>query len=224
MTRTARSDGKVGCRRCAAVWPKETLRCTRCGARLTSRDRHSLTLVWFWWLLGVLAYVPANIWPMLETRVLLDASEDTIIEGALKLLTHGSVGIAIIILLASVAVPIAKFAIIAWLALTVQYRLPSGSKARHRAFEAVEFVGRWSMIDVFVVAILASLVQFSVLASVKPGPAAFAFAISVIFTMLSALSFDSRLIWDADLPEEDVPLAGQSDDLAAVQKSAPPQG
>lgn len=219
-TRTARSQSLVGCQRCAKVWPLGTKRCQRCGAGLSSRAYRSLAAVWFFWALGIIAYVPANIWPMLETRLLLSVSDDTIIEGAIKLFSHGSIGVAAVILLASVVIPLAKFAAIAWLALSVQYDLPSASKWRHRVYEAVEFVGRWSMIDVFVVAILSSLVQFSVLANVKAGPAAFAFALSVIFTMLSALSFDSRMIWDLDDEETS---AGEGDDLPAVEESTPPK-
>ncbi len=216
--RTARGEDLVGCQRCAKVWPLGTRRCARCGARLTSRAYRSLATVWFFWALGIIAYVPANIWPMLETRLLLSTSDDTIIEGAIKLFTHGSIGIGAVILLASVVIPLAKFAAIAWLALSVQHRLPSPTKWRHRVYEAVEFVGRWSMIDVFVVAILSSLVQFSVLANVKAGPAAFAFALSVIFTMLSALSFDSRMIWDLD---DENASAGEGNDLPAVEEATP---
>lgn len=197
-TETARRTGQVGCQRCGKVWPISTQTCSRCGARLRSRSKHSLRLVWFWWALAILAYVPANVWPMLETRLLFETSSDTIIAGAFKLIGHGSYLVGAIILIASVIIPVAKFLAIAWLALSVQHRLRSKAVWRHRVFEAVELIGRWSMVDVFVVAILTSLVQFSVLASVTPGPAALAFALSVIFTMLSALSFDSRLIWDLD--------------------------
>ncbi len=217
---TAKSQGLVGCHRCGRVWEPNTPTCGRCGATLHSRTTNSLAKVWFFWTLGLLAYVPANLWPMLETRLFFRTSDDTIVEGALKLLAHGSVGTALIILIASVAIPVFKFAAIAWLALTVRRRLPSTAKWRHRVFEAVEFIGRWSMIDVFVVAILASLVQFSVLASVRPGAAALAFALSVIFTMLSALSFDSRMIWDLDGTN---PSAGERDDLAAVEQPTPPE-
>ena len=195
---TAKDRNLVGCQRCARVWPIETARCARCGAKLESRGRHSLAQVWFWWLLGVAAYVPANVWPMLETRMLFKTSDDTIIAGAIKLMQHGSFVVALVILLASVVIPLAKFAAIAYLALSVRQREKSSPKWRHRIYEVVEFIGRWSMIDVFVVAILSSLVQFSLIATVKPGPAALAFAVSVICTMLSALSFDARMIWDLD--------------------------
>ena len=200
MTTPTSADGAglVGCRRCARVWPKGTKRCDRCGARLAPKSRTSLFWVWLWWGLGIAAYVPANLFPMLETRVLLSKSDDTIVVGAVKLAQHGSVLIAVVILLASVVIPLAKFAAIAFLAHSVQGKAWVGPTGQHRILEVVELIGRWSMIDVFVVAILSSLVQFSLIATVKPGPAALAFALSVIFTMLSAQSFDSRLIWDRD--------------------------
>lgn len=199
---TARERALVGCQRCAKVWPIAQSHCGRCGAKLQSRKRNSMAKVWFWWLLGVLAYVPANVWPMLQTRMLFSESSDTIIAGAVKLIQHGSIGVAAVILIASVVIPLAKFAAIAYLALSVHQKNNMAAKWRHRIYEVVEFIGRWSMIDVFVVAILSSLVQFSLIATVKPGPAALAFALSVIFTMLSALSFDSRVIWDLDETED----------------------
>ncbi len=199
---TAKSQGLVGCRRCARVWPIATTRCGLCGGRMNSRTRRSLTWVWIWWGLGVLAYIPANLMPMLKTRLLFAVSDDTILGGAYKLAEHGSPGVAAVIVLASLIIPVAKFAAIAWLALTVQMGRRSHPNRRHRLFKTVERIGRWSMVDVFVVAILASLVQFSVLATVTPGPAALAFAVSVICTMFAALSFDSRMIWDLDEPAD----------------------
>lgn len=143
-----------------------------------------------------MAYLPANVYPMLETRTLFSRSDDTIIAGAIKLAEHGSWGVAIIILVASVGIPLAKFFAIAYLALSVRKGATMSRTRRFGLYEIVEYIGRWSMIDVFVVAILSSLVQLNVVASIKPGPASLAFALSVIFTMLSAQSFDSRLIWD----------------------------
>lgn len=195
---TAKDKGLVGCRRCARVWPIEQPYCVRCGGRLQSRDKYSLQKVWAWWLAGVMAYVPANVYPMLETRTLFTRSDDTIIAGAIKLAEHGSWGVALIILVASVGIPLAKFFAIAYLALSVRTGATMSQGGRQGVFEIVEYIGRWSMIDVFVVAILASLVQLNVVASIVPGPASLAFALSVIFTMLSAQSFDSRLIWDRD--------------------------
>lgn len=146
----------------------------------------------------MIAYIPANVYPMLLTSTLVERSESTIIGGVIELIHHGSIGIAIIVFVASVMIPIGKFVAIIYLAISVQRRSASNQHERHVAYEVVEFIGRWSMIDVFVVAILSALVQLNTIATINPGIAAVSFALSVIFTMLSAQSFDARLIWDAD--------------------------
>ncbi len=194
---TAREAGFVACRRCARVWPGGTHTCGRCGSRLTSREPHSLTKVWFWWAAGVAAYIPANLYPMLRSRRLFFTDEVTILGSVVELFRAGTFGLALLILTASFLIPVAKFTVIAILALSVGRRDALPPKRQHLLYEIVEFIGRWSMIDVFVVAILAALVRLSVLAEIVPGPASLAFALSVIFTMLSARAFDPRLIWDA---------------------------
>ena len=148
-----------------------------------------------------MAYVPANLYPMLVTRTFLGTEEGTIIGGAVDLALHGDYIVALVILLASVAIPLSKFVAVGFLALSVQRSWNGSALRRMQLYELVEFIGRWSMIDVFVVAIMVALVQLSVVVSITPGPAALAFAMSVIFTMLAAKSFDSRMIWDtvADL-------------------------
>lgn len=193
---TARDAGLVACRRCTRVWPMGTERCARCGSRLVSRDPRALSRVWAWWAAGVMAYIPANLWPMLETRTLWSSEDATIVGGAIELWVLGNPGIAVVILVASVVIPIAKFFVIAFLALSTRRGSRMPAATRMRLYEIVEYIGRWSMIDVFVVAILASLVQLNVVASIDPGPASLAFALSVIFTMLSAQAFDPRTIWD----------------------------
>lgn len=196
---TARQAGLVACRRCGRVHGPAVATCLRCGARLSSRDATSLQRVWAWLLAGLVAYVPANVYPMLETTTLGKTSDNTLLGGVVELFVHGSYGVAAIVFFASIIIPIGKFVAISYLALAVS-RVGSGAAAhtRHRTFQIVEFIGRWSMIDVFVVAILSSLIQLGSAASVKPGVAALSFALSVAFTMLSAMSFDPRLIWDAD--------------------------
>ncbi len=173
-----------------------TERCGRCGSHLVSRDTASLGRVWALWFAGVICYIPANTNPMLITQTLLSSSSSTIVGGAVELLNHGAVGVAIIILIASVLIPVGKFLAIAYLAISVRRGSNVSARRRHHLYEVVEFIGRWSMIDVFVVAILSSLVQLSVVASIHPGSAALTFALSVIFTMLSAQAFDTRLFWD----------------------------
>lgn len=193
---TAREAGLVACTVCTRVWPEGTDQCSRCGARLVSRDTRSLSRVWAWWIAGLMAYIPANLYPMLTTTTLVSTTEDTIIGGAIELLHHDAVGVALIILIASVLIPVAKFICIAYLALSVRQTAPTTARARFVMYELVEYIGRWSMIDVFVVAILSSLVQLNVAATINPGIASLSFALSVMFTMLSAQAFDSRMIWD----------------------------
>ena len=194
---TARSAGLVGCTRCGRVWPLGTHECTRCGSTLVSRDRKSIQRVWAWLLAGVICYIPANLFPMLRTRTFFSSQDNTIVGGAVELIHHGSYAVALIILIASVLIPMGKFAVVAYLAYSVKHKVSLPAKQRQAFYEIVEYIGRWSMIDVFVVAILSSLVQLNIIVSITPGPASLTFALSVIFTMLAAQSFDSRMIWDA---------------------------
>lgn len=196
---TAHRAGLLGCRGCGRVWPEDTSLCARCGARLVPPDRRGLQAVWAWLLAGMIFYIPANTMPMMTTSSLggLGGGGDaTIIGGVLQLIHYGDWWIALVIFVASVMVPIGKFIAIIWLAM-VAGKPATVEEAHNRLhiYEVVEFIGRWSMIDVFVVAILSALVQLGFVVSIKPGPAAASFALSVAFTMLSALSFDPRLIW-----------------------------
>ena len=194
---TAREAGLVTCRACSRVWPGDTRTCGRCGTALVSRDPRSLQRVWAWWTAGLICYIPANLYPMLVTETLTRSSQSTIVGGAVEIAAHGDYVIALIVLLASLAIPVGKFVAIAYLCLSVGGHRVRPMGGRMKLYEVIEFIGRWSMIDVFVVAILSAAVQLSVVASIHPGPAALSFALSVIFTMLAAKSFDPRLIWDA---------------------------
>ncbi|MEH6786396.1 MAG: paraquat-inducible protein A [Paracoccus sp. (in: a-proteobacteria)] len=196
---TAHRAGLLGCHSCGRVWPETRTRCARCGAGLVPPDRRRLQHVWAWWFAGLILYIPANLFPMMSTQTfagLQGNTESTIIEGVMELIHYGNYDIAAIVFVASIVVPIAKFVAIAWLAMVAGR--PATTEQAHtrlKIFEVVEFIGRWSMIDVFVVAILSALVQLGFVASIHPGPAAASFALSVAFTMLSAQSFDPRLIW-----------------------------
>ncbi|MGZ3215004.1 paraquat-inducible protein A [Paracoccus sp. T5] len=206
---TAHRAGLIGCHSCGRVWPAEHRRCNRCGAHLKPPDRRGLQAVWAWWLAGLIAYIPANLFPMMRTQTfagLAGNSEATIVGGVIELIHHGSYDIAIIVFVASIIVPVGKFIAIAWLAIVAgRPATVDQAHTRLKVYEVVEFIGRWSMIDVFVVAILSALVQLGFVASIHPGPAAVSFAVSVAFTMLSAQSFDARLIWRG------LPLRSKSD-------------
>lgn len=196
---TAHRARLIGCRGCGRVWPHEQEFCKRCGAQLVPPDRRGLQAVWAWMAAGIIFYIPANLLPMLKTQTLGGIhgnSNATIFGGVLELIRYGSWGVALIVFLASIVVPVGKFIAITWLALAAgRPATIESAHTRLRVFEVVEFIGRWSMIDVFVVAILSALVQLGFVASIHPGPAAVSFALSVAFTMLSAQSFDPRLIW-----------------------------
>ncbi|MGN7867362.1 paraquat-inducible protein A [Paracoccus sp. 22332] len=196
---TAHRAGLLGCRSCGRVWPQDRQTCDRCGADLVPPDRRGLQKVWAWWAAGLIMYVPANLFPMMRTQTfagLQGSSEATILQGVVELMHYGNYDIAIIVFVASVVVPVAKFLAIAWLAMVAgRPATVEQAHTRLKIYEVVEFIGRWSMIDVFVVAILSALVQLGFVASIHPGPAAVSFALSVAFTMLSAQSFDPRLIW-----------------------------
>ena len=194
---TAREAGLVGCLHCGSVWPMGTEHCGLCGSALSSRQKNSLQRVWAWWWAGAIFYVPANLYPMLKTVLLGRESGSTILGGVIELVHHGSYFVAAVVFFASIMIPVGKFVAIAYLALIIQRGGRIESHSLHQLHEVVEFIGRWSMIDVFVVAVLAALVHISVVVSIQPGLAAICFALSVVFTMLSALSFDPRMIYDA---------------------------
>lgn len=194
---TAQRAGLIGCAGCGRVHDAPARRCLRCGRALHARKPHSLQNVWAWLAAGLLVYIPANLYPMLITRTFGKDLESTIVGGVIDLVNHGSYGVALIVFVASIVIPIGKFIAIAYLAISLQSAVVIRGHGRQRLLEVVEFIGRWSMIDVFVVAILAALVQFDFAATVNPGIAAISFALSVAFTMLSAQSFDPKMIWDA---------------------------
>ncbi|MEM7492983.1 MAG: paraquat-inducible protein A [Pseudomonadota bacterium] len=194
--------GWAVCRTCGTLTDQPGENCVVCGCKTSLRNPRSLQYVWAFWIAGVIAYIPGNLLPIMITRSVSGDSPSTIIGGVLALLHHGSFDIAAVIFIASIVVPITKFAVIAWLACSIQRGWAISEHRRHFAHTAIEFIGRWSMIDVFVVAALAALIQVGGLMSIVPGVGVDAFAMSVIFTMFSAMSLDPRLIWDRHRPSE----------------------
>lgn len=172
------------------------LACTRCGASLHRRKPDSITRTWAFVIAAFILYIPANLLPVMETGSLFGAQSDTIMSGVIYLWVSGSWPLAALIFFASVLVPLAKILSIILLVVSVQLRWTWAPRQRTQLYRVVEFVGRWSMIDIFVVAILAALVQFQALATIKAGAGAVAFGAVVVLSMLAAEAFDPRLIWD----------------------------
>jgi paraquat-inducible protein A len=160
----------------------------------------SIQTTWSLLLTAVLLYIPANLLPIMVTNTLGNEQPSTIIGGVILLWQSGSYPIAFIIFVASVLVPVAKIVILCWLNFSVQFNQQELSRQRMTWYRFTEFIGRWSMIDVFVVAVLASLIQLGNVMSIHPGHAVVAFCGVVIATMLAAMSFDTRLIWQKEVP------------------------
>jgi paraquat-inducible protein A len=149
-------------------------------------------------LTGLLLYIPANTLPIMTVTSLGKSEANTIIGGVITLWAHGSYPIALVIFIASVFVPLCKFLVLIWLLASQRLRLLGNPESRILAWRATETIGRWSMVDVFVVAFLAGLVQFGSLMSIASGPAVLAFAGMVIATMLAAASIDTGAFWERD--------------------------
>lgn len=174
----------------------QRLRCPRCGAPLHLRKPASITTTWALLLASALLYIPANLLPMMTTASLTGSQEDTILSGVVFLWESGSWPLALVVFFASVMVPLLKIFALSYLTASVQGRSRRRLLQRARLYRLVEFVGRWSMLDIYVITILVALVQFQGLATIQAGPAAVAFGAVVVLTMFAAMSFDPRLIWD----------------------------
>ena len=170
--------------------------CPRCHTRLAFRKPRSVAHCWAYLLAAIALYVPANTLPIMYTSSLFGSSEDTIMSGVLYLWDSGSWYLALVVFAASIVVPLAKIIALAALAASVQLGWRARRAERARLYRLIESIGRWSMLDIFVVTLLATVVQLTALASVRPGPGALAFGAVVVLTMLAARSFDPRLIWD----------------------------
>ncbi|MFK3736282.1 paraquat-inducible protein A [Massilia sp. TN1-12] len=192
----------VACHACGlvnatAAGPEHGQRCARCSARLHRRIPNSIVRTWALLAAAALLYIPANILPVMVTETLGSGAEgDTIMSGVALFWNTGSPGLAIIIFVASIAVPVMKLLALALLAATAQWRSTWAPHGRTRLYRVVEFIGRWSMLDIFVVTLTVALVRFQQLATITPGPGALAFGCVVILTMIASAQFDPRLIWD----------------------------
>ena len=191
----------IGCHSCGLVC-EDTLnahaRCPRCESDLHRRKPNGITRAWALLLASIIFYIPANMMPMMNTSLFGSGMDSTIMEGVVSFWKSGSYGIALVIFIASVAVPCAKFLTLGLLLVTCQRRSLWKMRERSRLYRMVEFIGYWSMLDVLVVAIVAALVKFQGLSDIEPRVGILFFGMVVILTMLAAMSFDPRLIWDAE--------------------------
>jgi len=200
----AAGEPLIACRVCELTVPVGAVaggpgkpRCPRCGARLHRRKRDSLQRTWALLIGAVVCYLPANLLPIMTVTSLGQTQSDTIMSGVIFLVTHGMWPLALVVFVASVLVPLLKVAILAYLLISVQAGSRRRPRERTRLYRLTELVGRWSMVDIYVVTILVALVRLDHLASIDAGPGAVFFAAVVVLTMLAAMTFDPRHIWDA---------------------------
>jgi paraquat-inducible protein A len=200
---TARSVSLISCHSChqlnKAVFSAKdaTMFCPRCGARLHSRKPNSIARTWALVIAAFIFYIPANVLPITTVISFGKAQSDTIMSGVIYFVKSGSWPIALVIFIASIFVPLLKLFLLTFLLISVQRKSRWRPKDRTRLYRITEAVGRWSMVDIYVVTILVALVKLGSLATIEAGPGAIFFAGVVIITIFAAMSFDPRLIWDA---------------------------
>lgn len=174
-----------------------TVVCPRCRAPLHARKRYSLSRTWAFMIAAALLYIPANVLPIMSTVSLGDERTDTILSGVIYLMLNGMWPLALVVFVASIFVPLLKLVILTILLVSVQIKATWRPKDRTRLYRITETVGRWSMVDIYVVTILVALVRMGALSTVEAEAGAVAFGAVVVLTILAAVSFDPRLIWDA---------------------------
>ena len=198
---TAAEAGLSLCLTCHHLQPTGNSHCQRCGSRLYLRKPNSISSTWALVLTSSLLLLPANILPIMEVDFLGVPSSSTIMDGILYFFEEESYGIGLIIFTASVLVPLFKILGLIILLHTVHFRQKILLRQKTQMFRCIAFIGRWSMLDIFVIAILNMLVQFGILSSIHAAPAATYFCIVVAATMLAAISFDPRIMWDSRSPK-----------------------
>ena len=197
---TAEQAGLVSCETCSLLsrpaGRTEPGYCPRCGGELAQRHHHSVQYTWALVIAAAICYIPANVLPIFITNTLGSSEPDTIMSGVVLLYRTGSWPLALIVLVASVMVPLGKLVALSYLLISVQRGSIKNNQDRTRLYRVVEFIGRWSMLDVFVATFTVALIQLQPLMSMEPAPGVLFFAAVVVLTMIAAESFDPRLIWD----------------------------
>lgn len=196
MPTTAASKGLASCHLCLKLADATEHNCPRCGSAMHVRKANSMERTLALLVTACVLYIPANLLPIMITDQLGQPTESTIIGGVVLLINMGSVSIAMVIFFASVMIPLSKLAMMFYLCWSVRNGPPETVRQRTVLYRVTEFIGKWSMIDVFVVAILVALINLTNLLVIHPGGAAIAFAGVVMVSMLAAESFDPRLMWD----------------------------
>ena len=209
MSAMAASSGLIACRVCGMLnraaradtrlhgRTDARLHCARCRSALYARKPDSIARTSAFLLAAYVLYLPANLLPILETGAIGgESAQDTILSGVAKLWHDGWWPLAVVILVASIVIPFVKLLVLTWLVVSARRGSAARRRARTRLYRLVDVIGKWSMVDIYVGALLVGLVQFDPIATVAPGPAAIAFGAVVVLTMLASQAFDPRVLWD----------------------------
>ena len=202
MSVSAASAGLLTCTTCGLLnrargGPPLRSQCARCATPLHARKVHSLARTAALLIAAYVLYVPANLLPVLESGSFGGRESDTILGGAIRLWVEGSWPLALVILLASIVVPLGKLLVLTWLLADVRFGSGSSPRRGTQLYRIVDFIGRWSMVDIYVGGLLVALVNFHPVATITPGPGAVAFGAVVVLTLAASRCFDPRLLWDA---------------------------
>jgi paraquat-inducible protein A len=199
---TAREAGLLVCHHChclqvsAMIGKDERQLCQRCNAPVHERNNKAVANTWALLIAAVILFIPANLLPIMRVYFMGVPDESTILDGIIYFFQHGSIGIGLIILTASIIVPLFKMVGLFILLVNIQFNQKMGLAARTKMFHFIEFIGRWSMLDIFVIGLMAILISFGKFTAIVVAPAATYFCLVVVTTMLAASAFDSRLLWD----------------------------
>ena len=188
--------GLAGCHTCGKVAPAESGICPRCGSHLHLRKPDSIQRTMAFMTAAALLYIPANILPIMTVVELGEVTTNTIVSGMITFWRSGAYPIAIVIFTASILIPLLKIIALSWLCLAASGKLHPSPGMLGKIYWFTELLGRWSMVDIFVVGILVALVQLGNYMTITVGPGALAFAGVVVLTMFAAMSFDPKLLWD----------------------------
>ena len=197
-TVTAAGLGLVACHACGLLLQGVTghARCPRCGAAAHRRKPGGLSRSWALIIAALILYIPANVYPVMTVIRFGRGEPDTILSGVQHLIEGGMWPLALLVFVASIVVPLLKLSVLSFLLVSVQRRSSWDPRQRTVLYRVMETFGHWSMVDIFLISILAALVKLDAVATIEPGVGATFFGIVVVLTMLAAQSFDPRLIWD----------------------------
>lgn len=201
---SAASVGLIACHTCGLLSRQpaiaSALQCPRCDTHLHARKPGGTGRAWALMITAYILFIPANILPIMATGSLFGSQRDTILSGVLYLWTSGSWPLAALVFFASIIVPLGKLMILTYLLIALELGSQRHRRLRTKLYRLLEFIGRWSMLDIYVVTLLSALVQLQSLARITPLPGALAFGAVVVLTMLATLVLDPRLIWDTKPP------------------------